>query len=276
MFENIIGQETNKKFLHESVINDKISHAYLFVGQKGIGKYQIAKEFAKDILKTDNLDTCPDYKYISKKEDKKDIIIEQIRKELIDDVYFAPIASDKKVYIIDDAQLLNIASQNALLKTLEEPPEYVVIILVSSSISSFLPTIISRVDIVNFNNIENEKVKEFINSKYNINFDENILAFVDGSLGQAINIIQNSLQDEFINLNKVFEYIKNKDVIGVFKLIESIKFNDNTLDYLEFLLYSNQYILCTKFVERAKNRLKMNGNYDIVVDNMILNIIDNI
>ena len=83
MFENIIGQETNKKFLHESVINDKISHAYLFVGQKGIGKYQIAKEFAKDILKTDNLDTCPDYKYISKKEDKKDIIIEQIRKELI-------------------------------------------------------------------------------------------------------------------------------------------------------------------------------------------------
>lgn len=276
MFENIIGHDDNKKILHDDAIKDKVSHAYLFVGQKGIGKYQVAKEFAKSILKTDNLDSCADYKYVCRKEDKKDILVEQIRKDVIDDIYLAPVSGDKKVYIIDDAEFLNITSQNTLLKTLEEPPKYVVIILIASSTSSFLPTIISRVNIMNFANIESEKLDKYIKGKYNISFDKNILSFIDGSLGQAINIINNNLLDEFNNINKVFEYIKVKDVVSTFKLLEDIKFNDNTLDYLQYLLYINSLILCTKFVEKAKNRLKMNGNYDIVIDNMILNIIDNI
>ena len=276
MFENIIGHDDNKAILHDDVINDKVSHAYLFVGPKGVGKYQIAKEFAKEILKTDNLSSCADYKYICKKEDKKDILVEQIRKDVIDDIYLAPVSGDKKVYIIDDAEYLNITSQNTLLKTLEEPPKYVVIILISSSTSSFLPTIISRLNIMNFSNVNNEKLDKYIKEKYNISFDKKILDFIDGSIGQAINIINNNLLDEFNNINKVFEYIKVKDVISTFKLLENIKVNDNTLDYLEYLLYINNFILCTKFVEKAKNRLKMNGNYDIVIDNMILHIIDNI
>ena len=276
MFEKIIGHDNQKVILHDDVKNNKVSHAYLFVGSKGVGKYQVAKEFAKEILKTDSLDTCADYKYITKREDKKDIIVEQIRKDVIDDIYLAPVSGEKKVYIIDDAEYLNPASQNTLLKTLEEPPKYVVIILISSSTSSFLPTIISRVNIMNFSNIENEKLDKYIKEKYNVTFDKNILSFIDGSLGQAINIINNNLLDEFNNINKVFEYIKVKDVVSAFKLLESIKFNDNILDYLEYLLYTNSLILCTKFVEKAKNRLKMNGNYDIVIDNMILNIIDNI
>lgn len=276
MFENIIGHDDNKKILHDDIKNNKISHAYLFVGSKGVGKYQIAKEFAKKILKTDNLDICPDYKYISKKEDKKDILVEQIRKELIDDIYLSPVTGDKKVYIIDEAEYLNVASQNTLLKTLEEPPKYVVIILISSTTSTFLPTIISRVNIINFTSIDSTKLDEYIKQKYSISFDKNILSFIDGSIGQAINIIDNNLLDEFNNINKIFEYIKDKDIISIFKSLENIKFNNNTLDYLEHLLYSNSLILSTKFVEKAKNRLKMNGNYDIVIDNMILNIIDNI
>ena len=274
MFENIIGHEANKKFLHDSVDNDKISHAYLFVGQKGIGKSLIAKEFSKEILKTENLNSCPDFKYITKKEDKKDIVIEQIRKDLIDDVYLAPISTDKKVYIIDEAENLNIASQNALLKTLEEPPTYVCIILVSSNISSFLPTILSRVDIVNFCNIEDDELNKFIIDKYKTKIDDNLLSFIDGSIGQAVNIIENNLQEVYTNINKLFEYIINKDVISTLKMLETTKFDNNLLDYLEFLLYKNGKIISTKFVERAKNRLKMNGNYDIVIDNMIINIID--
>lgn len=276
MFEKIIGHDDKKVILHDDVKNNKVSHAYLFVGPKGVGKYQVAKEFAKEILKTDNLDTCADYKYITKREDKKDILVEQIRKDVIDDIYLAPVAGDKKVYIIDEAEFLNTASQNTLLKTLEEPPTYVVIILISSSTSSFLPTIISRVNIMNFSNIDNEKLDKYIKEKYNVYFDKNILSFIDGSLGQATSIINNNLLDEFNNINKVFEYIKVKDVVSTFKLLENIKFNDNTLDYLEYLLYTNSLILSTKFVEKAKNRLKMNGNYDIVIDNMILNIIDSI
>ena len=276
MFENIIGHDDKKIVLRDDIKNDRISHAYLFVGQKGVGKFQVAKEFAKEILKTNSLDACPDYKYISKREDKKDILVEQIRKDIIDDIYLAPVSCDKKVYIIDDAEYLNVASQNTLLKTLEEPPKYVVIILISSTISSFLPTIISRVNILNFSSIESQALNNYIKEKYNISFENNILSFIDGSLGQAINIIDNNLLDEFNNINKIFEYIKVKDVISTFKLLENIKLNNNTLDYLEYLLYTNSLILSTKFIEKAKNRLKMNGNYDIVIDNMILNIIDSI
>ena len=181
---------------------------------------------------------------------------------MIDDIYLAPVAGDKKVYIIDDAEFLNTTSQNTLLKTLEEPPKYVVIILIASRTSSFLPTIISRVNIINFSNIDSEKLDKYIKEKYNVSFDKNILSFVDGSLGQATSIINNNLLDEFNNINKVFEYIKVKDIVSTFKLLENIKFNDNTLDYLEYLLYTNSLILCTKFIEKAKNR--------------ILNIIDNI
>lgn len=274
MFENIIGHDDVKRVLHEDLVKDKISHAYLFVGSEGIGKCSLAKEFAKEILKVDNINGSPDYKYISRKEDKKDIIVEQIRKEIIDDVYLSPVSGEKKVYIIDNAQDLNIASQNALLKTLEEPPEYVVIILVSSGSSTFLPTIISRVSKINFCPIDEKVLKDYILKEYKTEFDDKILAFVDGSLGRAIKIIKENLVEEYSKINKLYESIIKKDVISSFKNSENIKFNDDLLDYLEFLLYSNFQMLSTKFVEKAKLRLKMNGNYDIVIDNMILNIID--
>ena len=132
MFENIVGHEKQKEILSKSIETGNISHAYLFFGNSGIGKLKLACEFAKKILNTDNLESHPDFKLISKKEDKKDILVEQIRKEVIDDVYIVPAAGDRKVYIIDDAQDLNIAAQNTLLKTLEEPPKYIIIILVAS------------------------------------------------------------------------------------------------------------------------------------------------
>ena len=67
MFEKIIGHDNQKVILHDDVKNNKVSHAYLFVGQKGVGKFQVAKKIKKEILKTNSLDACPDYKYISKK-----------------------------------------------------------------------------------------------------------------------------------------------------------------------------------------------------------------
>ena len=143
MFENIVGHQKQKEILSKSLENGNISHAYLFFGNSGIGKFKLACEFAKKILNTENLNNHPDFKVISKMSDKKDILVEQIRKELIDDVYIVPATGERKVYIINDAESLNIASQNTLLKTLEEPPKYITIILVSSNISAFLTTILS-------------------------------------------------------------------------------------------------------------------------------------
>lgn len=277
MFLNIIGHEKAKTVLENSLKNKSISHAYLFYGRKGLGKLSLAKEFAKKILNTDNLESCPDYKYISKKDDKKDIIIEQIRKELIDDIYISPAACDYKVYIIDDAESLNTASQNALLKTLEEPPKYIVIILVSSSISIFLPTIISRVNKISFDGLSKELINDYVIKSKNVYFNENVLGYIDGSIGLAYKIIDKGLLEKFSEVDKLYGYIKSKDLVNAMDIASNIDFSDEyLLDYLEYTIYIDKKYECIKFIEKAKQRLKFNGNYDIVIDNMILKIMYNI
>ncbi len=277
MFENIIGHHKQVDTLKDMLKNDNVSHAYLFSGTSGIGKKQVALEFARQILKVENLNSSPDFKLISKSEEKKDIIVEQIRKEIIDDVYVAPASSSKKVYIIDDAEKLNIAAQNTLLKTLEEPPKYVVIILVATSVSSFLTTILSRVTQISFQNIDEAQFKSYLLNNLGYNLGENIIDFLDGSIGKAVELESNERLEKLNELDEIFKYLLEKDVINSLIKFSAINFNESIyLEYLEHLLYKNGKYFCVKFVEKARIRLKNNGNYDIVIDNMILNIIDNI
>lgn len=277
MFENIVGHERQKEILTKSIKNDSISHAYLFLGQEGIGKFKFACEFAKKILKTENLNNNPDFKIIRKREDKKDIVVEQIRKELIDDIYIVPATGERKVYIIDDAHHLNVAAQNTLLKTLEEPPKYITIILVASNSSSFLTTILSRVNQIPFEGVTNDILKNYLVSNFNISLDDSVVEYIDGSIGKAINIINNNLIEKYKNIDELYKFIQNKDIIEAFKQSSNIKFNDeDSLDYLEFVLYKKNKYNCIKIIENAKNRLKFNGNYDIIIDSMLLRLIDNI
>lgn len=277
MFEDIIGLKKEKELFINFLENDNISHAYLFSGKKGIGKAKFAKEFAKKLLKVDNLESSPDFKYITKREDKKDILVEQIRKDVIDDIYISPVSGKRKVYIIDDAHLLNIASQNSLLKTLEEPPKYAVIILISSNTNAFLPTILSRVNEIVFDGVSAEELKYYIKVNYNVELSDNILNFIDGSIGMAVNIIKDNLIEKFNNIDKLYENVIKKDVISSFKCMEDIDFTISyMLDYFEYILYSKNKYSTVKYVENAKVRLKFNGNYDIIMDNMLFKIIDNI
>ncbi len=277
MFENVLGHEKEKQLLKNNILNDNMSHAYLFTGKKGIGKFTLAQEFAKEILKTDNLDSCPDYKCIKKRQDKKDIVIEQIRKEVIDDVYVIPATGEYKVYIIDDAETLNIASQNSLLKTLEEPPEYVVLILISSNESTFLPTILSRVNKIAFGGVNSDIISKYISKKYNIVLDENVINYIDGSIGFASNVVENNLIAKFKNVEDLYNLIIKKNIVEALKYSQNIQFSEeNLLDYLEYMLYFNNRYRSIRYVERAIKRLKNNGNYDIVIDSMILKIIESI
>lgn len=277
MFENIVGHKKQKEILSKSITSGNISHAYLFFGNSGIGKFEFACEFAKQILKTDNLENHPDFKVISKMSDKKDILVEQIRKELIDNVYIVPAAGDRKVYIINDAESLNIASQNTLLKTLEEPPKYITIILVSSNISAFLTTILSRVTQIPFEGISKDELKQYIYEKYNVTFSDTILEYINGSIGKAEDIINNKLLDKFNAVDELYSYLNALNTIKVMKYSSNINFAlDDLLDYLEYILYKNNKYECVKIVENAKNRLKFNGNYDIIIDSMLLKLIDSI
>ena len=276
MFENIIGNEDKVNILKEALNSNNISHAYLFEGAKGVGKKTIAEEFAKSILKCDNLGSSPDYKYIKRFEDKKDILVDQIRKEIIDDIYIIPASGDKKIYIIDDAEFLNTASQNALLKTLEEPPKYAVIILIASNLNTFLPTILSRVYKISFNPVNEDKLQEYILNKYNIKLSQDVLKYLNGSIGLAKEIVENNLENKFKLIDELYVCIEQKDEITSLTKSSEIDFNDiKMLEYLEFLMFSNLKYNCVNIVEKAKQRLKYNGNYDIVIDSMILKIIQN-
>ena len=155
MFEKIIGNEKNKTILKKALELNKTSHSYLFWGTEGIGKKKIALEFAKKLLcLTPNEENCrckacieidsnnnPDFMMIEPQDGK--VKIDQIR-EMQRKVAEKPIVSDNKVYIIDDSDTMTSEAQNCLLKTLEEPPEYVTIILICSNEDNMLSTIKSR------------------------------------------------------------------------------------------------------------------------------------
>ena len=127
LFENIIGNDDIKQKLKKSLEQNKVSHSYLFIGRQGIGKKLIAKEFSRGILEKASYENNPDLIYVEP--DGNSIKIEQIR-QTQKEIQEKPISSSKKVCLINDADKMTKESQNCLLKTLEEPPDYATIILI--------------------------------------------------------------------------------------------------------------------------------------------------
>lgn len=291
MFEKIIGNDKIKEILKQSVSQNKTLHSYLFIGIEGIGKRLIAKEFAKMLLCLNNNKYCnqcksciefdsnnnPDYSFIEP--DGNNIKIEQIR-ELQKKVQEKPIISEKKVYIINDADKMTQEAQNCLLKTLEEPPEFVTIILIGSNENLFLSTIKSRCMILHFNEIENNQIKEFLRENYSIeNINENVLDIFQGSIGKAI--LLKDREQEYIDLNNLINNFDKFDIIDNLKNSEILySQKDNIfdlLDYINILLLKKakdeyKYAECINIVEETKKRLKQNANYDMCIDNMLFNM----
>ena len=194
-----------------------------------------------------------------------------------------PIISNKKVYIINDADLMTKEAQNCLLKTLEEPPEYIVIILIVSNESKMLTTIKSRCMKIQFQKINDEKLKQYLKSKYDMeNITTNILKLCDGSIGKAIKV-----KEKLDDYRKVETLINNmnKSLITVLNSSEILyKNKDNIYDYLEYInviLYqlakeniynSVKYINCINIVEKTKQRILGNSNYDMSIDRLLFNI----
>lgn len=163
-FSELIGQEGIKAHLQNAIQNDTVSHAYLFYGEAGMGKRTLARLFAQTIQCTDKQkkgvfpepcgkcraciqamnDTHPDIKILTP-EKPASIGVDDIREQIVEDSYLMPFAAAKKIYLVPEAQKMTPQAQNALLKTLEEPPAYVTILLLSENENAFLPTILSRV-----------------------------------------------------------------------------------------------------------------------------------
>ena len=264
MFDNILGHDNVKKQLKSDFDESKLSHAYLFLGIEGIGKKEFAIELAKKLLNTDNLDTCVDYKYIEKLPDKKEIIVEQVRTKIVNDVYVAPATGNYKVYIVNDAHLLNMQAQNALLKTLEEPPKYVVIILVTNNEKALLTTVLSRVKKVSFNRLSNSDIEALLTSKYNLEISNSKLEYADGSLKVAIELA-NTEDNKYVKLDELYSCYKKKDILKAMKHSEQINFKDEeTFNYLQYLFMQDKKYEAIPMIEKARNRMKQNASEDMV------------
>lgn len=289
MFDKIIGNDEIKETLIKSVKLDKTSHSYLFMGIDGIGKKMIAKEFAKMLMclnenkYCDHCKSCiefdtnnnPDFFYLEP--EGNSIKIEQIR-ELQRKVAEKPIISNKKIFIIDNSDKMTLEAQNCLLKTLEEPPKYITIILVTSNENNLLTTIKSRCTIIHFNKISNDDVKNYIKIEFKESITSDIIDIADGSIGKLIKLKDKN--EIYESLNLIIKQIKNKDsILDIINNADLLYKNKEEifemLDYMNIIFLKSKnlkLINCINIVEQTKQRLKSNANYDMSIDNMLLNI----
>jgi len=272
MFEDILGNDDVKKYLTNCIENKNFSHSYIFSGIKGVGKYTFAKDFAKCILEDSMMQD-----YYELGPDGKSIKVAQIR-ELQNVINIKPIFSKKSVYIIDDADLMTIEAQNSLLKTLEEPPEYAVIILIVHNERSVLSTVKSRCINIKFSKLSDKDIKKYF-LKNDLNFEDkniNVFKVLDGSLNN-IDFIKDDY-DELLNLTVFVTNLKKNKVINFFQ--DGSVFYDNhdkiirLLEYLNMLLFENSYFQLIEIVEKTKNKILMNNNFEMCIDYMILNFIE--
>lgn len=171
-------------------------------------------------------------------------------------------------------------AQNCLLKTLEEPPEYSTIILIGSNENMFLSTIKSRCMIIHFSKIEDEKIRKYLEEKYELkDISTNMLEIFQGSIGKAILLKDKKEQYEKIEL--IIKSISQKSIIDILNMSEILyKSKEEIFDILEYInviliklsKIDYEYIKCINSVEETKTRLKQNANYDMSIDNMLFNM----
>ena len=285
----IKGNTKIRNELDKIAAEDNVLNSYLFLGKDGIGKKEIALEFAKKILCPTKNEICnckscicfesnnhPDIQILNL--DGETLKINTIR-EMIQNIYEKPILSNKKIYIINDSDKMTKEAQNSLLKTLEEPPEYAVIILIASNLNLLLNTIKSRCTKIVFEDLSQNEIEEILKEK-NIDVQNNMEELFDGSIGKAIKVLERKeiykQADEFINIlnkkDKINFFLKGKEVF----IKEEI---NEILEYMIVVLFQKikkenniQYLECIKILQETINRLKSNSNFDMSIDNMLFRL----
>lgn len=248
-FEKIIGNEDAKNYFKKAVEEKQLSHSYIFEGAYGVGKNTFALELAKFILCEEkegdkpcneckscsmiNASTHPDVIHIEK--DTKITKVETIRENIVREMDIKPYQSDYKIIIVKAADSMSIQGQNAMLKTIEEPPSYGIIILVCENLASLLPTIKSRCIVVRFNPIDKEQMRRYLQSKGINGIQQEVFEQIsNGSIG----VINDILQDEtYLEIRKQsINYLSRLEKAQIMEIYEIVKEITDDKENIERLL----------------------------------------
>ena len=270
-FAEIIGHEQIIEHLQNAILSQKVSHAYILNGPDDSGKKMIAEAFAMALQcekhGTEGCMEChsckqaisknqPDIIYVTH-EKPNTISVDDIRRQVKDDVDIKPYASPYKIYIIDEAEKMNVQAQNALLKTIEEPPAYVVILLLTTNADSFLPTINSRCITLDLKAVPNEKIKSYLMEHCQIpDYQAEVCtAFAQGNVGKAKRL---ALSDSFgemlehaLHMVKYISEMEPSDLVEDLKKINTYKMDIQ--DYLDLLTVWYRDVLMFKATCDANN-----------------------
>ena len=326
-FKDIIGHKDIIQYIQNAVTQDKLSHAYILNGERGSGKKMLADLFAMTLqCEKHGSEPCgechsckqslsmnhPDIIRVQH-EKPNTISVDDIRKQVNNDIMIKPYSGPYKIYIIAEADLLTVQAQNALLKTIEEPPEYAVIFLLTENAESLLPTIMSRCVMLKLRNIRPTLIKKYLMEQMHVpDYQAEICAaFSQGNMGRAIMLASsehfNEIKEEALQLLKYINDMELSEIVSAIKKMGTYKID--VTDYLDIIMiwyrdvllykatkdvngvvFSDQlkYIkeraqkssyegieIILESLEKAKARLKANVNFDLVMELLFLTIKEN-
>ncbi len=326
-FKNVVGHKDIIRYLQNTVKEDKVSHAYIMNGEKGSGKKMLAKLFAMTLLcEKGGVDPCtschsciqaesgnhPDIIMVSH-EKPNSIGVDDIREQVNNTIDIKPYQGPYKIYIIPQADMMTVQAQNALLKTIEEPPHYAVIILLTENAEVLLPTINSRCVMLKLRNIKDTLIRKYLMEKFEVpDYKADICtAFAQGNVGKAIMLANsehfNEIREEVVHLMQhvhemeISEIVKAVTRASVYKLeitdyldIIMIWYRDvllykatkdadrvvlrDQINYMKEQAKKSSYEgieLILESLEKAKERLRANVNFDLVMELLFLTIKEN-
>lgn len=327
VFQDVIGQEQLKEHLQNAIRTGKISHAYIINGERFAGKEFIAKIFAAALqCEKGGLEPCgechsckqamsnnhPDIIRVTH-EKPGSIGVDDIRSQINGDIAIKPYSSPHKIYIMNEAEKMTPGAQNALLKTLEEPPEYAIIILLTTNVNSLLQTILSRCVVLNMKPVADEQVKKYLMEEMHVPDyrAEVCVAFARGNIGRARQLAVSEdfekVKEEALSLVKYVHEMDASEMSAAVKKVSEYKMDvDDYLDilsiwYRDALLFkatsdANHLVFKEEIqnikkvasrtsyegmekvinsLQKAKKRLDANVNFDLTMELLLLDMKEN-
>lgn len=326
-FSDIVGHRQIIEHLQRAIDSDKVSHAYIFNGPERSGKMMLAEAFSMALqCEAGGSRPCmechscrqalsknqPDIIYLQH-EKPVTISVDDIRRQVNNDIGIKPYNSPHKIYIIDEAEKMNQEAQNALLKTIEEPPAYGVILLLTTNADAFLPTILSRCITLSLKAVPDSEIKDYLMKKLQVpDYKADVCtAFAQGNVGKAVQLAGNEDFNELklmvlqlvkrIHDVELYEMMDAVHQISNYKLAINDFFDLLMIWYRDVLLFKatadvnclifkdevydikksaskssyNGIETILKALEKAKQRLNANVNFDLVMELLLLAMKEN-